>query len=196
MEDLNYIQEVGWEDVFNGWRQREANNSNWIDCATRVKGWPNWEEWRRFMAGQFLAESRKWIRYRVLDPATFLPNQQIGPFQGWHLLDYFKEHPEVPMEQRTFTKAVELFREKLLGNPKIQGLMSDFPLKTELIGLPGICMEGSHRSAAVALAEVLKTPIDFSNREVTIVIGSPLPNDEALLAEMLQRGSHKVNIND
>lgn len=193
MKGLKYIQEVSWEEVFSGWWQREAQDPGWIECATIVKGWPDWESWRRFMAKQFLAEARTWMRYRILDPANFLPNQQIGPFQGWHLLDYFKTRPNVPMKERTFAKAAELFQERLMRGAKIMDMVRNFPLKTELIGLPGICMEGSHRSAAVALAEALKTPIDFSNREVTIVMGSTLENDEALLAEMLKQGSNKRN---
>ena len=61
---MKFNRETTWEDTFEVWRKQEANNPGWIECATKVKGWPNWECWRRFVASQIKAEQRKW---RIFD---------------------------------------------------------------------------------------------------------------------------------
>lgn len=33
---MNHLHDTTWEEVFEGWQQREANDPGWIHCATVV----------------------------------------------------------------------------------------------------------------------------------------------------------------
>ena len=80
---LTFIKPTTWEDVFQDWKNREGNDPGWIHCATVLKGWPDWESWRRFTAEQIKADEREWNLYELTDPLHDIPAMLVGPFTGW-----------------------------------------------------------------------------------------------------------------
>jgi len=81
-KNMKLIERTTWHDVFEGWRIREANNPDWIECATK-KGWPDWESWRSFTAKQIDAENREWKIYQFTNPTEEISEMLIGPYAGW-----------------------------------------------------------------------------------------------------------------
>jgi hypothetical protein len=57
---MHLVRETTWDEVFEGWRQREASHAGWVEVATKIKGWPSWEAWREHTAAQFSARTRAW----------------------------------------------------------------------------------------------------------------------------------------
>lgn len=80
---MKFNCETTWEDVFEGWREREAGNPGWIECATKINGWPDWESWRRFTASQIRADERKWQIYEFTNPINEISDMFVGPYGGW-----------------------------------------------------------------------------------------------------------------
>lgn len=80
---VKFIKEITWTEVFEGWRSREANNPGWIKTATEIKGWPDWESWRKFTASQIGAENHSWELYEFTDPMSEVPEMLVGPYGGW-----------------------------------------------------------------------------------------------------------------
>lgn len=193
-ENLKPLNEVVWEEIFEGWARREEKQRDWQKVA-QDKGWSNWREWRNFMADQFGAADRRWEIFRMLQPGIIIPQMLVGPFQGWHKFAYFKDS-DLPMNQRTFSKLAELKAEELRANSKITGMMQNYPRETQMIGIrlvndQIVCMEGTHGSLAATLAEG-DQPIDFSQRDVTIALTDFKEGEEIILDAMLERGSDKV----
>jgi len=80
---MQLIKNTTWEEVFKKWKEREANEPGWINCATNVKGWPDWESWRRFSASQIKADKRDWQIFKLTDPINEIPEMLIGHYSGW-----------------------------------------------------------------------------------------------------------------
>lgn len=188
---LSFIRPLTWEEVFEGWREREANNPSWIECATKIKGWSNWEHWRLHTATQLHLQDRSWSLYEVLGPGSFLPNLLMGPFHAW------QKYTE---EKNTLT-FVELMvlpepRAFFLEHPAVQRLMKQFPAPTELIGLlredtqKVVCVEGHHRIAAVTLGQVMGSPVAFFG-PVYLALTSLKKDETVLLDETLRQGSSR-----
>jgi len=151
---MRFIKNTTWENVFGGWKQREANDPGWINCATNIKGWSNWESWRKFTATQIGLENLTWQIFEFTDPINEIPKMLIGPYGGW--------------QSRVKNNNRNTFND-LLNNPeqfnffkkhdKINSMINDFPFPTELIGLIRkdldkiVCIEGHHRAAAIAMAK-------------------------------------------
>ncbi|MBM3205095.1 hypothetical protein FJZ48_03920 [Candidatus Uhrbacteria bacterium] len=189
---MQLIRPISWEEVFDGWRVREANNPAWIECATKIKGWPDWESWRSFIAKQFDAENRKWKIFQFENPLEEIPEMFIGPYSGWQSRVNNKNHT-------TFKELLEIpgqFDEwgKHSG---VLAIMKGLPFPTELIGIIRkdtdkiVCIEGHHRATAIALAKKQGQIIDFSETPVTIALTELATENCRLLDDVLQRGASK-----
>lgn len=188
---LKFIKTTTWEGVFQDWKQREGNDPGWIHCATEIKGWPDWESWRRFSASLIHAEDRAWEIYEFTDPMRDIPAMLVGPFTGWQSrlpkpnVYSFAQLVEIP-EQAAFFRAHE----------KVAGVMKHFPSSTMFIGLRRedsgsiVCLEGHHRATAVALSLQDGAEIDFGGR-VQIALAVLRSDEASLLDQVLARGSSK-----
>lgn len=187
---MKFVADTTWEKVFNGWREREANDPGWIRVATE-KGWLDWESWRKNTASQIGAEGRSWQIFEFTNPLAEIPAMLVGPYTGWQ-----SRLPEKNI--MTFNDLVQIPEqyEWLKNHDKVKSMIANFPAPTEFIGLIRedngkiVCLEGHHRAAAVALAKKDGQPINFKS-PIRIALAK-LPKEElALLDEILARGSSK-----
>ena len=188
---MKYIKDIIWDEVFGGWRQREANNPGWIKTATEIKGWPNWESWRKFTVSQLGLEKLDWQLYEFTDPLTEISKILIGPYGGW--------------QSRVANKNKSTFAD-LLNNKEqyeffkkhdaVSSLVKDFPKETEFIGLLRkdlnkiVLIEGHHRAVAVALAQK-EGKINWSSMVKIVLAELPTGSEESLLGNVLARGTSK-----
>ena len=191
MDDLIFIKNTTWREVFEGWKSREANDPGWINCAVNIKGWPDWESWRNYSAAQFQAEKRDWKIYQITEPNKVVPAMLVGPYTGWQ--------NRLPIKNSlSFTDMLEITKncESLSKNDKVFGMMKNFPAETQFIGVVRpdnkkiVCVEGHHRATAVALAVKNSQPLKLSG-SVTIALCELAPGEEKLLDEALKMGSRK-----
>lgn len=189
---MKYIGNISWEHVFEGWRQREADNPGWIRCATEIKGWSDWESWRKYSARQIQADQREWRLYAFENPSQEIPAMLLGPYTGW--------------QSRVPKKNVATF-EDLLNIPEqfdafrkqkgILSMMESLPFSTQFIGVIHdgaqqiVCLDGHHRATAIALAKKLDKKIDFSGVSVTIALTRFSPDEANVFDEVLARGTSK-----
>ncbi len=171
---------------------REASNPGWIECATKIKGWPDWESWRSFTAKQIDAENRKWQIFEFSNPMEEIPAMLIGPYSNW--------------KSRVANKNNTTF-EELLNNHEqyehfskhngILSILNGLPFATELIGLVRkdlnkvVCLEGHHCATAIALAKKQGRQIDFINTPITIALTDLSVDDYQLFNAILERGTSK-----
>jgi len=186
---MKYLKDTTWSEVFTSWRDREAHDPAWIRCATEVKGWPDWESWRRFTASQIDAANQKWQIFEFTDPYNQIPNMLMGPFPAWQdrlaekNTHTFADLFELPEQVKYFSQE----------DPKVSSMIDNFPKNTELIGYICednriICIEGHHRSATVALARKLGRPIDFGD-SVRIALAKLPAEKQPLWNAILARGT-------
>lgn len=189
MDNLIFVKNTTWQEVFEGWKIREANDPGWINCATKIKGWPDWESWRRYIASQFGAEKREWKIYQIVNANKVVPEVLVGPYTGWqnrlpekNILS-FAEMLKIIENYKAFSK-----------NDKVLGMIKNWPISTQFIGIirPDngkiVCVEGHHRATAIALAKKNNQPLDFKS-EVTIALAELVPGEEKLLDAILAKGS-------
>lgn len=189
---MKFLRDTTWEEVFNGWRGREASNPAWIACATKVKGWPDWESWRRFTASQIDAESRVWKIFKITDPMKEIQEMFIGPFSGWQSRiinknnTTFRELIDIPEQYHHFST-----------HDGVVSILKGLPFTTEFIGILRedrdkiVLLEGHHRATAIAIVAKEKRQIDFENVNITMALAR-LPADECpMLDDILKRGTSK-----
>lgn len=188
---LKFLSDTTWAEVFEGWRSREANNPGWVCTATEIKGWPDWESWRKFTASQIGAEKRLWKLHEFTDPMNDIPEMLVGPYQGWQ--SKLPEKNKYSFEELLDIQENYEFFKKHSG---VAALINNFPCPTEFIGLVRedngkvVCLEGHHRATAVALAKKEGKKIDCKNIRIAL---TRLPKDECLiLDEVLRRGTSKT----
>lgn len=189
---LTRIRDISWSEVFDGWRKREAGNPAWIECATEVKGWPDWESWRSFTAQQFQAKERTWTLYRWNDPLSNIPDMLIGPFSGW-------QQRVIRKNDTTFSELLELpgEEERWRSHEGVRSILNGLPFATEMIGTVRkdngkiVCIEGHHRAMAFSLARKEEGLLDFSQTPVTIALCVLEVEECALLDDALHRGTSK-----
>ncbi|MFO0764641.1 MAG: hypothetical protein U0487_01160 [Patescibacteria group bacterium] len=188
---MNFLRDISWDDVFSGWRDREANNPGWIRVATEVKGWSDWESWRRYTAEQLNASSRAWKLYAFADPMNEVPAMLLGPYTGW------QSRVENKLEA-TFDQLFEseTQRQEFLQNTNIQNMMDALPFETQFIGLklPNgkiMCVDGHHRATAITLAKKQGHVIDYTAASITIAIAELSEEEVKMFGEILQKGSSK-----
>lgn len=193
MENFVFVKNTIWQEVFEGWKNREGNESGWIECATKIKGWPDWESWRQYSAAQFGAEKREWKIYRIADANKVVPEMLVGPYTGWqsrlsvkNALS-FADMLEIPENYESFSK-----------NDKVLDLMKNWPVSTQFVGVIRtdnkkiVCIEGHHRATAVVLAMKNSQPLKLGE-DITIALCELAMAEEKLLDEMLAKGSQKPN---
>lgn len=189
---MKFIKDTTWEDVFSNWREREASNSGWIECATKIKGWPDWESWRRFTAQQMNAEGRAWKLFEFTDPIEEIPMMLIGPFSGWQSRVTHKN-------QTTFQRLLEIPKQddQCADNSGIQSMLSGLPFSTQMIGLIRkdtnqiICIDGHHRAVAITLAKKQRHLLNFGQTSITIALADLGIDQLTIIDAMLQRGTSK-----
>lgn len=189
---MKFIKDTAWPEVFEGWRDREANNPGWLECATKVKGWPDWESWRSFTAQKIDATNRNWKIFQFSDPILEIPEMLVGPFSIW-------QSRVIHKNKTTFKELLEIpgQHEEWSNHSGILAIMSGMPFTTELIGLIRkdidkiVCLEGHHRATAISLARKQGKDIDFSQAPITIALTEISPADCRLFDELLKRGTTK-----
>ena len=190
--NVKLIKNTTWEKVFAEWRAHEANNPGWIHCATKIKGWPDWESWRRFTAKQIDAENRPWKIYEFTNPMEEIPAMLIGPYSSWQSRvvnknsTTFEELLDIPEQYEHFSK-----------HKGVLSILAGLPFTTELIGAVRedlnkiVCLEGHHRATAIALAKKQKVRIDFKGNPITIALTNLQISDCLLLDAISKRGTAK-----
>ncbi|MCA9373574.1 hypothetical protein KC725_00275 [Candidatus Peregrinibacteria bacterium] len=190
LEELSYKGVISWDEVFDVWRKNEASQPGWVEVATKVKGWPDWESWRRYMAAEVGAEEREWKLYEFTDPMIQIPEMLVGPFQSWQ-----NQLPEEKRLQTTFSDFIAERLDWARGHGRIQDMIQHFPSSTQFTGLyledqdRLLCFEGSHRAAAVALAARDGMAIDFGEQVPLIAVASISGDSSELLLKALETGS-------
>jgi len=188
---MKFIKDTTWPEVFQGWKEREASNPGWINCATKIKGWPDWKSWRSFTASQFQADKREWQIFEFTDPLNEIPDMLIGPYQGWQ--------KKLPQKNSLTFKDLLNIKEQYNSFSKNKGvlsIMAGLPFSTAFIGLIRddldklVCLEGHHRATAIALTKKQGKQINFKNN-IKIALAYLAKDEIDLLDKMLARGSAK-----
>ncbi len=179
LQGLSLIRPLEWTDVFAFWRENEEGNPAWIQHA-KERGFPSWEAWRMTYVKQARLDEREWKLYRVNDPLVSVPRFLGGPFRGWIEGVYGDAGTTPP-----FARIAE--RLEIVGNKGVSSLLGAFPEKTTVSGIMtsgGVMIfEGMHRCSALAIAAARKSPIAT---ELQIALGSALPDDGAMIAEIIE----------
>ncbi len=187
------IKSTTWNQVFRDWEKREGSNPDWIKCATKIKGWPDWKSWRGFTAQQIGASAREWQIFRFTDPLAEIPEMLVGPFNSWQ--DKLSPKNKIPFAKLlTMSDKYQTFSQ----NKHVLSILDSLPFATQFIGLRRndldkiVCLEGHHRAVAVTLAKLQKQDLNFSQTEITIALAN-IPADESriLFDKVLSRGTSK-----
>lgn len=190
---MHLLQKTTWDAVFADWRKREASEPGWIECATKVKGWPSWDAWRAHTAAQFSAAARAWSIWQFDDPMKEVPRMLVGPYGGWQ--------SRLPTKlTHTFASMLDVAEQLdfVRENNGVARIGAGLPFPTMFIGLRRkdtgaiVCIEGHHRAAAVALAARNGKKIDFSGMEVRIALADLSAEEIPLLEKALLRGTTKT----
>ncbi len=193
MDNLIFVKNTTWQEVFEGWKNREGSDPGWINCATKIKGWPDWESWRQYTAAQFGAEKREWKIYRMVNVNKVVPEMLVGPYVGWQ-----NRLPE--KNALTFAETLQIpeRHEFASKNDKVASMIKNWPIDTQFIGVIRadnnkiVCIEGHHRAMAIALAARNNESLKF-NSEITIALTALASGEEKLLDEILAKGSECPN---
>lgn len=187
---MEFLRDISFEEVFEGWKASEINNPDWVYCATQIKGWPDWESWRRHTAQQINATERKWQLYQFSDPINQIPQMLIGPFSGWQ--SRFQEK-----NVSSFEDLLEnpIYFEEFKKHKGISSIMEGLPFDTQFIGLIRedinkiVCIEGHHRATSISISKKLKKKIDFTNSKIQIALSRLNSEEVYILDEILERGT-------
>lgn len=189
---MKFIRDTNWQEVSEGWRSREADNPGWIECATKIKGWADWESWRNFTAEQIGAKNRGWKIFQFPNPLEEIPQMLIGPYSGW----------QSRVENKNSTSFADLLElpdqlAEWRNNSGVLKILNALPFATEMIGLKRmdnnkiVCIDGHHRAVAISLAKRQNKTIDFTNTPVMIDLTELEVDDCHLLDAVLRRGTVK-----
>ena len=189
---MKKVKDTNWEEVFEGWRSRESSNPQWIECATKIKGWPDWESWRTFTSKQINAPNRKWEIFQFSNPNEEVPEMLLGPYLGW-------QSRVVNKNKTTFKELLEIpgQYEEWINHAGVLEMMNGLPFTTELIGLLRkdinkiVCLDGHHRGTAISLAQKQGRNINFSQTPITIALTEIPASEFQLFEELLERGTTK-----
>ncbi|MDF1498310.1 MAG: hypothetical protein P1P85_03065 [Patescibacteria group bacterium] len=80
---MEFLKKTTWQEVFQKWKDSEADNPEWIHCATKIKGWPNWESCRNYTVTQLNLQNRSWNIFKFSNPLAEIPQMLVGPFSSW-----------------------------------------------------------------------------------------------------------------
>ncbi len=189
LNQLKYLSDVSWKEVFDVWKANEGADPVWQTFAKNEKGWDTWEEWRGYQSSILGAAEREWKLYEILDPNQTVPKFLMGPFPGWQKL--FEEKNAKSFEDLVYEKT-----DWVLDNIGIKSRRENFPKSAQFIGLylediqKIVMYEGHHRSAAIALAVFEKDPIVFESNP-TIALTTISGNSSELLDHLLTTKANK-----
>ncbi|MFH1712428.1 MAG: hypothetical protein ABH846_04305 [Patescibacteria group bacterium] len=140
-DQLKFIRDISWEQVFSDWHDREVDNFGWEE-HWKGRGYDSWEEWRRHITDPLQPQDREWMLYEILDPEQFIVQCYAGAFKGWR--QYIKDG----VRKITFGEL------DASSNPKAKSVFKSFPQETTIIGIrlgdEVVIIEGMHRSTALA----------------------------------------------
>ena len=188
---MKFIEKTTWQEVFQNWKDSEASNPEWINCATAIKGWLNWEEWRKHTVSQLCLQKRVWNIFEFSDPINEIPQMLIGPYSTWQSrvlkknLSSFSDLANLSKEYRHFK-----------NNEKIISILKNNSFDSDLIGVIRedmdkiVCIEGHHRAMALAIAKNDGTKIGLNN-PVRIALARLAKEEVFLFDKTLERGSSK-----
>lgn len=146
MKNLEKIKSATWNEVFEIWKQNEANEPHWIELY-KNRGFNSWEDWRINYIKPLGLSELSWDLYKINKPLETVPNFFGGPFKAWKEIFYKKR------KTLKFSKLAKLPEIKM--HQGILKIKENFPQKTAFIGIIVNgrihIIEGMHRSAAVAL---------------------------------------------
>ncbi len=187
---MKFLSKTTWPQVFAGWQEREGSDPAWIKVATEIKGWPDWESWRRFTAEQIGAENLSWEIQEFSNPMKEVPLMLIGPYSGW-------QSRVTNKNQTTFEELINIDEQFDYWKdiPKINSIIEDFP-DVDMIGLIRddsgqiVCIEGHHRATAVALAAKLGKEVIFK-APLRIALAHITVDQIGLFDRVLERGTTK-----
>ena len=182
---MKHLKDLTWKRVFEGWRSREETNPSWVTFAKEEKGFPDWESWRLNYISRFHPETMDWRLYQFEDPLNEIPEMLLGPYFGWQSLVQNKHNT-------TFAELMEQNEQytHFQSYPAVAGMLESLPFKTEMIGFMRtdgriVCIDGHHRSAAVAISKKEERELDFSNTPVTIALAKLNEEQERLFDEIV-----------
>lgn len=187
LQQLRFVKEVNWKEVFAVWRAAEGTDPVWQEFARREKGWDSWEAWRGYQAELFGAGEREWKLYEIVSPGEVVPKFRMGPFQGW------QKH----FEEKNVDTFENLVREKtdwVAENIGVRSRLEQFPEPTQFIGVyledenVIVLYEGHHRAAAITLAAYQGKPIVFHTNP-TIALTSVSGDARPFFDRLLEQGS-------
>ncbi|MBD3282181.1 MAG: hypothetical protein GF387_01065 [Candidatus Portnoybacteria bacterium] len=140
-KQFKFIKPLAWKEVFNIWKNNEANEEHWKEYC-KEKGFDSWFEWRKKYIEPIKKQSKDWKLFKILNPLESVPQFRGGPYNGW---------------TKNFYKNQEMPRLKnIKENPAIKQYLDNFPSKTTIItwntedGI--IIIEGMHKCAAITKA--------------------------------------------
>lgn len=191
LEKLEYVKGITCEDVFQAWKENEAEDAGWIHCATVIKGWEDWESWRRNTLTVLGAENMVWKLYTIRNVEEVVPNMLIGPFNGWQA--------RVTRKNKTSFEEMLAVQENFdfyAHHGKVLDIMNHFPEKAWMTGVyveetdKIVCIEGHHRATAVALAKKQGKKMDIE-KGVCIALATLPKGQEDVFDRMLEQGTSK-----
>lgn len=188
---MKFIKKTTWQDVFQGWKDSEADNPEWIYCATKIKGWPNWESWRNHTATQLNLQNRNWNIYEFSNPLKEIPQMLIGPFSGWQ--SRFSKKNSASFFDLVNSSGNQ---KQFINYEKIVSIIDSQSFDANLIGIIRedinriVCIEGHHRALALAIAKKEGIKISFK-KPIHIALASLSKEDIFLIDKTLERGTSK-----
>jgi hypothetical protein len=184
---------ISFDEVFKIWLDAEIKKIDGRDLLAfvKTKGWDSVAAWRMNTALALEMDKKEWEVEDIPSPGEFLPKVIIGPFQGWlRLIDKKLE--------TSFEEAMEIpeFFEWCQNHDRIIPIAEHFPLPTTIIlyRKPDgnlIHIEGGHRICAIAYANKIGKPIDFSKGKVTAAIADIKEEDIKKMLAFLEKGTNK-----
>ncbi|MBI2475451.1 hypothetical protein HYV69_03450 [Candidatus Uhrbacteria bacterium] len=189
LNQLKYINDVSWQEVFNVWKANEGSDPVWQAFAKNEKGWDTWEQWRGYQASILGATKLEWKLYEIFNPNQIVPKFLIGPFPGWQ--KHFEEK-----NVHTFEYLVSKKTEWVKENIGIKTRREHFPRSAQFIGLyledknKIVMYEGHHRAAAISLAVFENNPIVFESNP-TIALTTITGDSSKLLDHLLETKANK-----
>lgn len=129
--------------------------------------------------------------YEFEDPLVEVPKMLIGPYQGWQRqvkeknIFSFQEFLEDDMRYQ-WTRAIST----------VMKIKESLPFSSEMMGLVRedgavICLDGHHRSAALALVAKNKDTLDMAGTPWRIALAVLKDSELALLVKALEEGTEK-----
>lgn len=123
---LKHLQLITWKEIFDTWRQNEAQQGSWRTFWAD-RGFDSWDEWRTAYAAPLHPEGLAWHLYQITDPIQDAPLLFGTPTKGWIEKAYGGEIAKQLRDIRQLPIVTE--------NDKVAAIRESFPQETMLAGL-------------------------------------------------------------